>query len=40
MNLIDKGEQGYKTAHGRFTQHLADLLPLNTDSTLEDPGAF
>jgi hypothetical protein len=30
MNLIDKGEQGYKTAHGRFTAHLADLLPLNT----------
>ncbi len=24
------GEQGYKTAHGRFTPHLADLLPLNT----------
>jgi competence protein ComGC len=30
MNLIDKGEQGYKTEHGRFTPHLADLLPLNT----------
>jgi hypothetical protein len=30
MNLIDRGEQGYKTAHGRFTPHLADLLPLNT----------
>ena len=30
MNLIDNGEQGYKTAHGRFTPHLADLLPLNT----------
>ena len=29
MNLIDKGEQSYKTAHGRFTPHLADLLPLN-----------
>jgi hypothetical protein len=29
MNLIDKGEQSYKTAHGRFTVHLADLLPLN-----------
>src|SRR5713101_1116238 len=28
MNLIDKGEQGYKAAHGRFTSHLADLLPL------------
>ena len=30
MNLIDKGEQSYKTAHGGFTPHLADLLPLNT----------
>jgi hypothetical protein len=30
MNLIDKGDQGYKTVHGRFTAHLADLLPLNT----------
>ncbi len=30
MNLIDKGEQAYKTVHGRFTRHLADLLPLNT----------
>src|SRR6266496_2569707 len=29
MNLIDKGEQSYKTAHGGFTPHLADLLPLN-----------
>ena len=28
MNLIDKGEQGYRAAHGRFTSHLADLLPL------------
>ena len=26
MNLIDKGEQAYKTTHGRFTPHLADLL--------------
>lgn len=26
MNLIDKGEQAYKTAHGHFTPHLADLL--------------
>ena len=26
MNLIDKGEQAYKAAHGRFTPHLADLL--------------
>src|SRR5712691_10140839 len=30
MNLIDKGEQGYKTAHGRFTSHLADLLLIST----------
>src|SRR6266496_2130768 len=29
MNLIDKGEQRYMTAHGGFTPHLADLLPLN-----------
>jgi len=28
MNLIDKGEQSYRAAHGRFTAHLADLLPL------------
>ena len=26
MNLIDKGEQAYKTAHGRYTPHLADLV--------------
>ena len=26
MNLIDKGEQRYFSAHGRFTPHLADLL--------------
>ena len=26
MSLIDKGEQGYLAAHGRFTPHLADLL--------------
>ena len=25
MNLIDKGEQSYKTAHGGYTAHLADL---------------
>src|SRR5437773_2595083 len=30
MNLIDKGGQSHKTAQGRFTPHLADLLPLNT----------
>src|SRR5229473_5473103 len=28
MNLIDKGEQSYRATHGRFTSHLADLLPL------------
>ena len=26
MNLIDKGEQAYKTAHGAYTAHLADLV--------------
>jgi hypothetical protein len=26
MNLIDKGEQTYRTTHGNFTPHLADLL--------------
>jgi hypothetical protein len=30
MSLIDKGEQGYRAAHGRFTSHLADLLSKNT----------
>jgi len=30
INLIDKGEQSYRAAHGRFTPHLADLLPINT----------
>jgi hypothetical protein len=30
MNLIDKGEQAYKTSHPRFTPHLADLLLTNT----------
>jgi hypothetical protein len=30
MNLIDKGEQAYKTGHPRFTAHLADILLLNT----------
>jgi len=29
-NLVDKGEQSYRAAHGRFTPHLADLLPINT----------
>ena len=28
MNLIDKSELSYRAAHGRFTSHLADLLPL------------
>jgi hypothetical protein len=27
MRLIDQGEQGYKAAHGRYTSHLADLVP-------------
>jgi hypothetical protein len=30
MNLIERGEQSFKTAHGRFTPHLADLLPSNS----------
>ncbi len=30
MKLIEAGEQSYKTVHGRFTQHLADLLPANS----------
>src|SRR5712691_6641184 len=30
MNLIDTGEQRFKTAHGRFTSHLADLLSANS----------
>ncbi|HEY1368098.1 MAG TPA: hypothetical protein VGF23_13315 [Gaiellaceae bacterium] len=29
MNLIDRGEQAYRKANGRFTTHLADLLPLS-----------
>jgi hypothetical protein len=28
MNLVGKGEQACKTAHGRFTSNLADLLQL------------
>jgi hypothetical protein len=28
MNLVGKGEQAYKTAHGHFTSNLADLLQL------------
>ena len=30
MNLIDQGEHSYMVSHGRFTSHLADLLPLRT----------
>jgi hypothetical protein len=30
MKLIETGEQSFKTAHGRFTSHLADLLPANS----------
>jgi hypothetical protein len=29
MRLIGPGEQSYRTAHGRYTQHLADLLSAN-----------
>ena len=29
MRLIDAGEQDYKTGHGRYTQHLADLVSAN-----------
>ena len=28
INLIGKGEQTYLAANGRFTSHMADLLPL------------
>jgi hypothetical protein len=28
MNLIDAGEQSYKSAHGGYTPHLADLLAI------------
>jgi hypothetical protein len=27
LKLIDQGEQSFKTAHGRYTSHLADLVP-------------
>jgi len=27
VNLIDRAEQSYRMAHGRFTPHLADLVP-------------
>ncbi len=26
LSLIDTGEQGYKTAHNRYTDHIADVL--------------
>ena len=29
MNLIDKGEQAYRAAKGRYTSHLADLIAGN-----------
>ena len=29
MKLIDKGEQAYKSAHGVYTSHIADLLTLS-----------
>ena len=29
VNLIDQSEQSYRVAHGRFTPHLADLVPLH-----------
>jgi hypothetical protein len=29
IRLIDSGEQDYKTGHGRYTQHLADLVSAN-----------
>jgi type II secretory pathway pseudopilin PulG len=28
-NLIDQAEQSYRLTHGRFTTHLADLVPLH-----------
>lgn len=34
MTLIDKGEQRYFAAHGRFTPHLADLLTSRLASDL------
>jgi hypothetical protein len=30
MNLIDGDERAYRTAHSRFTPHLADLLTTNS----------
>jgi len=29
VNLIDQAEQSYRLAHGRFTPHLADLVPFH-----------
>jgi hypothetical protein len=29
LNQIDKGEQAYKKAHGGYTAHLADLVPIS-----------
>ena len=34
MHLIDKGEEAYRAAHGRFTPHLADLLTTRLASDL------
>ena len=30
MNLIDRDEQDYRSAHSRYTPHLADLLTTNS----------
>jgi hypothetical protein len=35
MNLIDKGEQAYKAAHGGYTAHLADLVARNHGLALD-----
>ncbi len=29
LNLIDRGERQYLARHGRYTSHVADLLPAN-----------
>jgi hypothetical protein len=29
LNLIDRGERHYFAGHGRYTSHIADLLPAN-----------
>ena len=36
VKLIDRGEQGYNAAHGRFTSHLADLLAVGSRRRLAD----